>query len=587
VPSFSGVRIDGLPDPAKIGFTPRPMVRWLSPRGLAITGVQLGVSGIFGAYADKREIQAALKEPSGLDLSRSEELWFDFMGDTGDGFDPTYAVARALAEPKLDVSDGDEVIETTRGHALLLGGDMAYPAASQQEYRNRFDGPFRAAFPDVGKEEERPLLLAVAGNHDWLDGLTTFLRVFTDGGKIGGWQTAQTRSYFLVELPHDWYLMVIDLAFDYFIDTPQMQFFRAVASDILKPGDKVILALHRPYWIFGPLHAEPLLYAPGSMSNLQRFEKEIIHDHDLRLPLVLAGDIHHYHRYERPDGTQQRIVSGAGAAFIYPTHNLPPRIEWPEADGVATYDLRSAYPDAATSRRLRWGTLLAPFRNPSFVGFVGAIYLVFALMVRFAVAAGTGESFKRAMERLGPVEVFQVVINFPLSFLLAVLLGAGLVVFADARTWPGRITVGVVHGLAHLVLIVIIVWIVGDALPAFDPVLFALTFAAVSFLVGGYLGSQLFSVYLFLMQAVGRKHPTHSFSSQHIEDHRSFLRMRFERDGSLTLYPIGLRRVPRRWHYVANRGPTDPWFEPVDRRIECHLIERPIRIDPGPPSGPR
>jgi Calcineurin-like phosphoesterase len=579
---FSRVRIDGLPPAEDLGFAPQPMVRWLSPRGLAVTGVQLTLSGIFGAYADKREIQAALKRPSDVDLSSREELWLDFMGDTGDGFDPTYALARILARPTLDVrSDGDQ-ITTRRGDVLLLGGDMAYPAASQAEYKNRFGGPFSAAFPDVNEGEDRPLLMAVAGNHDWLDGLTTFLRVFTDGGTIGGWQTAQSRSYFFARLPFNWSLMVIDLAFDYFIDTPQMQFFRQIATEELSPGDPVILALHRPYWIFGPLHAEPLLYSPAAMSNLQRFEKEIIHDNGLQLPLVLAGDIHHYNRYERTDGPHHRIVAGAGAAFLYPTHNLPASIEWPEVDGIATYGRRGVYPDAGTSRRLRWGTLLAPFKNPSFVAFIGAVYLFFALMIRFSVSAGTGRSFKRVVEGLGPDDILQVLLNFPGSFLLAVVLGSSLVVFADVHTWPRRVLIGGAHSLTHLVLIVTLVWAVAVVLPPFRPIIFAVVFAAVSLVAGGYLGSQLFAIYLFLMQLVGRKHPTHSFSCQHIEDHRSFLRIRFDPDGSLTIYPIGVRKVPRRWRYVKDRGPIEPWFEPVDAWGECHLIEDPIRIDPRP-----
>jgi hypothetical protein len=114
------------------------MVRWLSPSGLSTTSAQLLLSGIFGAYADKREIQAALKEPSGIDLSNRPGLTLDFMADTGDGFNPTYAVARALAEPHLPVADGAQELRLPRGQVLVLGGDIAYPAASRDEFQNRF-----------------------------------------------------------------------------------------------------------------------------------------------------------------------------------------------------------------------------------------------------------------------------------------------------------------------------------------------------------------------------------------------------------------------------------------------------------------
>ena len=37
-------------------------------------------------------------------LADRPQLWLDFCADTGDGGDPTYAVARAMAAPGLKVS---------------------------------------------------------------------------------------------------------------------------------------------------------------------------------------------------------------------------------------------------------------------------------------------------------------------------------------------------------------------------------------------------------------------------------------------------------------------------------------------------
>ncbi len=34
-------------------------------------------------------------------LAHKDELWFDFCADTGDGGDPTYAVARCMAAPQI------------------------------------------------------------------------------------------------------------------------------------------------------------------------------------------------------------------------------------------------------------------------------------------------------------------------------------------------------------------------------------------------------------------------------------------------------------------------------------------------------
>eukprot|EP00775_Hariotina_reticulata_P014455 gene14455-14568_t len=38
-----------------------------------------------------------------FDMRTMQELWFDFIADTGDGGNPTYAVARALAAPQLEI----------------------------------------------------------------------------------------------------------------------------------------------------------------------------------------------------------------------------------------------------------------------------------------------------------------------------------------------------------------------------------------------------------------------------------------------------------------------------------------------------
>lgn len=559
--------------------------------------MQVLLSTIFGAYSDKREIQAALKQSAESDFSDRSTLWIDFLADTGDGFDPTYATA-ALATEDLELVHDGVTHATARGELLVLGGDLAYPAATVAEYRNRFIGPFEAACPAVPFGSERSMFVC-AGNHDWYDGLTTFLRLFCEGKRIGGWRTEQTRSYFTVKLPHRWWILGIDLAFDFFIDEPQMAFFRRVASEELEPGDRVILLTHRPSWLFEHIGDEQL-YTAMSTSNLRQFEREIIHTHGLEMPLVLAGDIHHYNRYETADGRHQRITSGAAAAFLYPTNHLARSFGWPEAEGVVTYEQRAVYPSAKTSRRLRWGTLLAPFKNPSFVAFVGGLYLLFALVVRFALTEGTNLGLTQALRDTDPADVVHAVFNNPVGFILAIGLLAMFIGFADAPTVARRVFVGAVHWLLQFILLVLVTWVAAQLVADFpdDEVMlelffvdFTLKFDAIGFIAivtvaGGYLSSQLFALYLFIMFSVFRKHATHSFSSQRIPDYRNFLRLYIDADGSLTVYAIGLRRVPRKWRFVQDDArATAPRFVPTDRALEPHLIEAPIRLAPAVGAG--
>lgn len=58
-------------------------------------------------------------------LSEKDELWFDFMADTGDGGNSSYSVARLLAQPSLNVINNDSIQQLPRGDLLLIGGDLA------------------------------------------------------------------------------------------------------------------------------------------------------------------------------------------------------------------------------------------------------------------------------------------------------------------------------------------------------------------------------------------------------------------------------------------------------------------------------
>jgi len=60
------------------------MVRWLSPRALFITAVDVVISGIFGRYADKRELEGALPGADAFPIE-GDPLWIDYIADVGDG----------------------------------------------------------------------------------------------------------------------------------------------------------------------------------------------------------------------------------------------------------------------------------------------------------------------------------------------------------------------------------------------------------------------------------------------------------------------------------------------------------------------
>lgn len=54
-----------------------------------------------------------------------DDLWFDFMADTGDGGNSSYSVARLLAQPSLRVQSDSSVLNLPRANLLIIGGDLA------------------------------------------------------------------------------------------------------------------------------------------------------------------------------------------------------------------------------------------------------------------------------------------------------------------------------------------------------------------------------------------------------------------------------------------------------------------------------
>jgi hypothetical protein len=205
-----------------------PMVDWYEPAQLLDTAVKTLLAMIVGQRSDQRIVQAlASRRPDYYDytfryrdgrhgpfIDRTaprEEIWIDYLADTGDGWNSTYAVAYAVSQPELAVraADGSATLGLPRANVLVFGGDEVYPTPSREEYHRRLIAPYEAAFGDA-RPAEAPHVFAIPGNHDWYDGLTAFARLFCSrvGGRhFAGWRTRQRRSYFALKLPGRWWLI--------------------------------------------------------------------------------------------------------------------------------------------------------------------------------------------------------------------------------------------------------------------------------------------------------------------------------------------------------------------------------------------
>ncbi len=546
--------------PAELGFTPQSPVGWLQPVQLAGTAVRVILSQLFGAYLDKRELQNALSPKTYDEATGRDELWFDFVADLGDGFDATYSIAYLLAQPGLAV-DGHQL---PRGQLLFMGGDEVYPTASTQAYEDRTKGPYKAALPCV-VGQPLPHLYALPGNHDWYDGLTAFLRLFVKDGtdQIGGWVNAQARSYFAIQLPHNWWLMAIDIQSSVYIDDPQLRYFHEVAGR-LGAEDRVIVCTPTPGWVEAATDH-------GAYDTIDYFVRTVLEPTGARVKLMLSGDLHHCAHYR---GTDRELVHcGGGGAYLYPTHELPEQIQVPQPTSlsrkqsdVKPYRLAATFPTKATSRRLAAGVFgRLPLRNKTFILLVGLLHMLFALSIVEQIRHTTGT--------LAPL------VSIPVTITGLLLLGAG-VGFAmlpkgarDPRNWVA----GLAHGTVHLGVGVLGGWL-WSTLPFADWVWpLSLLAALILYLpVSGFVATEVVCVYL-LFASRAMVNLNELFAGQAIIDEKSFLRLHLDRDGSLTIYPVAVPRVCRKWTATPDAPADRPWFEPATP-MPLTLAEPPIRI---------
>ena len=229
----------------------RSMVGWYDPRVLVHSAYQVAIANVFGRHSDTRLIEALASQPQNeFDYSPASgtpamDFWFDYVADIGDGWNSTFAIADAIAQPTLDLGSGDTAEQTRAGQLLVFGGDEVYPYPSRAEYVVRTETPYQKAF--AGRAH--PDVFAIPGNHDWYDSLVAFSRVFCRPERgFAGCTTRQTRSYFAVKLPGNWWLLAIDLQLGADLDEPQVQYFQKVAAR-MDDAARLIFCVPEPRWI--------------------------------------------------------------------------------------------------------------------------------------------------------------------------------------------------------------------------------------------------------------------------------------------------------------------------------------------------
>lgn len=574
--------------------------------------------GRVAAWAAEAElIKAGAAAPSDVEGtsegSGSGGLWLDYVADIGDGFSGTFTVAEQMARPVTAVADGRSE-QLPPADLIVFGGDAVYPAASQEAYRDRTVGPYRTAFPgpdlledETGQAAAGPdpvPLFSIPGNHDWYDGLSAFLERFTvynSGEGVSpkrGWSIHQTRSYFAAQLTDRWWLWGIDIALTADIDTPQMMYFRNVAS-IMPADSRIILCTAKPSWL-----------KKGRPSALARWGRSLTGDQvtvtspaddwdqltyfiDATLGpsgvrsvrLALSGDKHFLAMHSPEDPRYPTVaVSGGGGGYLSSTRESPENLDlnWyfgedPEltgSSGTVSYPSRLVWP-SRTRALLQGiqGLWLVPWRNPEMAGVLGVMSMLFALAARAGVFIDDRSSADGA-ERLRPftddslwkdqLDVFWGAAQNIGGWAVASVMALALFAMAKAHRRPT--SVALVATVGHLLLHAVAATITGalsarwaiaggiaepsfieaDSLdrlfgdgrwPTTAFVLFCLGF-------GSLAGIVAFALYLVVAQFF-TMNLNELFAGLRSRHYKQFLRLHVS-DHRITATAVGFPRVPKR-----------------------------------------
>jgi hypothetical protein len=269
------------------------------------------------------------------------DIYIDFVADTGDDVGVSRAIAELVAaEYEVPAPDGSGPMIIPRGDILLFGGDTAYPVATSTEIEARLLRPWNEVFADRYDGKTR-VMLGIAGNHDWFDGLDGFARMFRARsgplekerasaapgaeqpvqhfvswmeafamGKhivkrralpLVGYEPAQRASYFALALAPGLDLWGIDRQLKQ-INFQQRRFFWDRRSDA--PQNSLLLALPDPLY----LYLEPSVVGAEMLQALNL-------DPEYDPMFCVAGDVHHYERWNM--GRSVHVVAGGGGAFLH------------------------------------------------------------------------------------------------------------------------------------------------------------------------------------------------------------------------------------------------------------------------------
>jgi hypothetical protein len=205
---------------------------------------------------------------------------------------------------------------------------------------------------------------------------------------------------------------------------------------------------------------------------------------------------------------------------------------------------------------------------------------------------GTAMAFYHTFELL-----FYLTLSNPVLVVWSVILTGGLLGYCSGKGLA-RIRIGLRHAGEHLAAFALLFTFIiafnhfltghtfinlpvtQDLAGGVDvvPLRFAIVFS-IEMMVGGFIvAAIIFGNYLYRHDDI---HVDHSFSAQGIADWKNFLKLKISRDGTLSVYPVGIEKICTNWKSNYAGGPETPFFLPVSKDIQglAKLIEEPLTFN--------
>ena len=212
-----------------------------------------------GAYLDKREQQTAFTQhgipedveldDQGLPVAERPELWLDYVADTGDGFNATYAVAYSLGR---DIASRSASGSCRAARCWSWAVTRSTRRRARRSYDDRLRGPYHAALPDV-PPGRKPDHLRTAGQPRLVrraDRVLPGLRRHEDHDR-GLDDAAEAQLLRAAGCRSGWWLFALDAQQGAHIDDPQLEYFHNGSSTTAAAGDRIILCTPDPAWVQG------------------------------------------------------------------------------------------------------------------------------------------------------------------------------------------------------------------------------------------------------------------------------------------------------------------------------------------------